>query len=75
MEYIFTNELTLAVWAAAQLKCGLTRLVDMKPGGRTSALEKLPLLSIYAVYLISRENALLSYISIWRHVKLKTPRR
>ncbi len=68
----FTNELTLAVWAAAQLKRGLTHLVDMKPSEWTYALEKLPLLSIYAVYLISRENALLSYISIWRHVKSKT---
>lgn len=65
----FTNELTLAVWAAAQLKRGLQHLVDMKPSEWTYALEKLPLLSIYAVYLVSRENALLSYISIWRHVK------
>lgn len=68
----FTNELTLEVWAAAQLKRGLVHLTDMKPSEWTYALEKLPLLSIYAVYLISRENALLSYISIWRHVKSKT---
>lgn len=68
----FTNELMLAVWAAAELKRGLPHLVDMKPSEWTYALEKLPLLSIYAVYLISRENALLSYISIWRHVKSKT---
>lgn len=65
----FTNELTLAVWAAAQLKRGLVHLTDMRPSEWTYALEKLPLLSIYAVYLISRENSLLSYISIWRHVK------
>jgi tRNA nucleotidyltransferase (CCA-adding enzyme) len=65
----FTNELTLAVWAAAQLKRGLQHLTDMKPSDWTYALEKLPLLSIYAVYLVSRENSLLSYISIWRHVK------
>lgn len=68
----FTNELMLAVWAAAELKRGLPHLVDMKPSEWTYALEKLPLLSIYAVYLIMRENALLSYISIWRHVKSKT---
>ncbi len=68
----FTNELTLAVWAAAQLKRGLPHLVDLRPSEWTYALEKLPLLSIYAVYLISRENSLLSYISIWRHVKPQT---
>jgi tRNA nucleotidyltransferase (CCA-adding enzyme) len=68
----FTNELTLSVWAAAQLKRGLPHLTGMKPSEWTYALEKLPLLSIYAVYLVSRENALLSYISIWRHVKPHT---
>ena len=68
----FTNELTLAVWAAAQLKRGLPHLIDSRPSEWTYALEKLPLLSIYAVYLVSRENALLSYISIWRHVKPQT---
>jgi len=68
----FTNELTLAVWAAAQLKRGMPHLIDLRPSEWTYALEKLPLLSIYAVYLISRENSLLSYISIWRHVKPQT---
>lgn len=68
----FTNELTLAVWAAAQLKRGMPHLIDLRPSEWTYALEKLPLLSIYAVYLISRESALLSYISIWRHVKPQT---
>ena len=68
----FTNELTLAVWAAAQLKRGLPHLVDMRPSEWTYALEKLPLISIYAVYLVARENSLLSYISIWRHVKAHT---
>lgn len=68
----FSNELSLAVWAGAQLKRGLIHLVDSPPSVWTYALEKLPLLSIYAVYLVSRENALLSYISIWRHVKPQT---
>ncbi|HRK88534.1 MAG TPA: hypothetical protein PK152_05325, partial [Anaerolineales bacterium] len=68
----FTNELTLSVWAAAQLKRGLPYLVGMKPSEWTYALEKLPLLSIYAVYLVSREKALLDYISLWRHVKPRT---
>ncbi|MFN8433866.1 MAG: hypothetical protein U0V18_07590 [Anaerolineales bacterium] len=68
----FTNELMLAVWAGAQLKRSLIHLVGARPSEWTYALEKLPLLSIYAVYLVSRENDLLKYISIWRHVKPQT---
>ncbi len=68
----FSNEMSLNVWAGAQLKRSLPHLVDSPPSVWTYALEKLPLLSIYAVYLVSRENALLSYISIWRHVKPRT---
>lgn len=68
----FSNEMSLAVWAAAQLKRGLPHLTGSTPSVWTYALEKLPLLSIYAVYLISREDALLSYISLWRHVKAHT---
>ncbi len=68
----FSNQLSLDVWAGAQLMRSLPHLVGAKPSEWTYALEKLPLLSIYAVYLISRENALLSYISFWRHVKPRT---
>ncbi|MCQ3937936.1 MAG: hypothetical protein DPW18_12920 [Chloroflexi bacterium] len=68
----FTNELTLSVWAAAQLKRSLPHLIGARPSEWTYALEKLPLLSIYAVYLVTRVNALLDYISLWRHVKPQT---
>lgn len=68
----FTNELTLSVWAAAQLKRSLVHLAGAKPSEWTYALERLPLLSIYAVYLVMRENSLLSYLSVWRHVKPQT---
>lgn len=68
----FTSDLTHSVWAAAQLKWSLPFLSNSKPSVWTFALEKLPLLSIYAVYLISRENALLDYLSIWRYVKPHT---
>jgi tRNA nucleotidyltransferase (CCA-adding enzyme) len=68
----FSNEMSLAVWAASQLKRGLPHLMGSTPSVWTYALEKLPLLSIYAVYLIAREDALLSYISLWRHVKPHT---
>ena len=68
----FTSDLTYSVWAVSQLKKSLPFLVDSKPSVWTYALEKLPELSIYIVYLVSRENALLDYLSIWRHVKPHT---
>ena len=68
----FTSDLTHAVWAASQLKKSLPFLVDSKPSIWASALEKLPLLSIYAVYLVSGENPLLDYLSFWRHIKAHT---
>jgi hypothetical protein len=68
----FTSDLTHSVWAASQLKKSLPFLVDSKPSIWVSALEKLPLLSIYAVYLVSGEKALLDYLSFWRHIKPRT---
>ncbi len=68
----FTNELTLSVWAAAQLKRSLVHLFGARPSEWTYAMEKLPPLSIYAVYLVTRENSLLSYLSIWRYVRAHT---
>lgn len=68
----FTSDMTYSVWAAAQLKKNLPVLVNSKPSEWTSALEKFPLISIYAVYLVFHENALLDYLSLWRHVKPQT---
>ncbi|HQV63629.1 MAG TPA: hypothetical protein PKV19_06470 [Anaerolineales bacterium] len=68
----FTSDLTYSVWAVSQLKKSLPFLVDSKPSVWTYALEKLPELSIYVVYLVSREKALLDYLSMWRHVKPHT---
>ena len=65
----FTTDLTHTVWAASLLKITLTFLANSKPSEWAFALEKLPLPSIYIVYLITRENALLDYLSIWRHIK------
>ncbi len=65
----FTSDLTHAAWAASQLKKSLPFLVNSKPSVWVSALEKLPLLSIYVVYLVCGEKALLDYLSFWRHVK------
>ncbi len=68
----FTSDLTYSVWAVSQLKKSLPFLVNSRPSVWSYALEKLPLLSIYVVYLASRESALLDYLSIWRHVKPHT---
>jgi tRNA nucleotidyltransferase (CCA-adding enzyme) len=65
----FSTELTHSVWAVAQLKKSLPFLVNSKPSIWTYAIEKLPLLSIYVVYLVTGESPLLNYISFWRHVK------
>lgn len=68
----FTSDLTYSAWAVSQLKKSLPFLKDSKPSVWTFALERLPLLSIYMVYLVTRENALLDFLSIWRHVKAHT---
>ena len=68
----FTSDLTYSVWAVSQLKKSLPFLVGSSPSVWTYALEKLPLLSIYVVYLVAREDALLDFLSIWRHVKPHT---
>lgn len=68
----FSNDLFETVWAGMQLKRSLVVLLNSKPSIWTYALEKLPLLSIYLVYLVTNENGLLRYLSIWRHVKPQT---
>ena len=65
----FSSDMTHSVWAVSQLKKSLPFLVNSRPSVWSLALENLPLLSIYVVYLVSRESALLDYLSIWRHVK------
>jgi tRNA nucleotidyltransferase (CCA-adding enzyme) len=68
----FSSDLTHSVWGASQLMKSLPFLVNSKPSSWVFALEKLPLLSIYVVYLISGEKSLLDYLSLWRHIKAHT---
>jgi tRNA nucleotidyltransferase (CCA-adding enzyme) len=65
----FSSDLTHSVWAVSQLKRSLPFLSGARPSEWSLALEKLPLSSIYVIYLVSGEKALLDYLSIWRHVK------
>ena len=68
----FTSELTHSIRAVSQLKKKLPVLMNSKPSLWTFALEKFPPDSVYAVYLVTRENALFEYLSIWRDVKPHT---
>lgn len=68
----FSSDLTHSVWAVSQLKRSLPFLSGAKPSEWVLALEKLPLHSIYVVYLVSGEKSLLDYLSIWRHVRPQT---
>lgn len=61
--------LTKAVVSASTLKKDVPSFKDWKPSQWTFHLDDLPSLSIYAVYLVSRENALSEYLSKWQNVK------
>ena len=65
----FTSELTEASLAVVQLKKELTSLADAKPSKWTLRLEKLPLIAVYALWLVSNEPALKEFLVNWRHIK------
>lgn len=65
----FPVALAEAVRFASILKRTLPSLKDYSPSQWTFYLDEAPPLSIYAVYLASRENALSEYLSKWRRVK------
>ncbi|MFN8388121.1 MAG: hypothetical protein U0X92_17125 [Anaerolineales bacterium] len=61
--------LTNAAVSASALKQELPSCKNWKPSQWTFHLDELPSLSVYAVYLVSKENALSEYLSKWQHVK------
>jgi len=65
----FTSELSNASVAAIQLKNDLPLLKNAKPSEWTLRLEKIPLIVIYMLWLISNESALKEFLVKWRHVK------
>jgi tRNA nucleotidyltransferase (CCA-adding enzyme) len=65
----FTSELREAALAVAQLKNDLASLTDAKPSKWTMRLEKVPLISVYALWLVSNQPALKDFLVNWRHVK------
>lgn len=58
-----------AVVSASALKQELPSCKNWKPSQWTFHLDELPSLSVYAVYLLSKETALHDYLAKWQHVK------
>lgn len=65
----FTLELTADSLSAIQLKKDLPSFQDAKPSAWTFHLERFPLLSIYALWLTTKEFALSEFLVKWQHVK------
>lgn len=61
--------LTKVIASTSVLKKDLPAFKDWKPSQWTFHLDDLPSLSVYAAYLVSRENSLSEYLSKWQHVK------
>jgi tRNA nucleotidyltransferase (CCA-adding enzyme) len=66
----FTSELRIAFLAAVQLKNDLPTLKDFKPSEWTSHLEKIPLIAVYVLWLVSSEPVLKEFLVKWRHIKI-----
>jgi tRNA nucleotidyltransferase (CCA-adding enzyme) len=65
----FTSELTETSLALVRLKKELASLADAKPSKWTISLEKVPLIAVYALWLVSNEPALKEFLINWRHIK------
>jgi tRNA nucleotidyltransferase (CCA-adding enzyme) len=65
----FTAELSDVLVSASTLKQILPELRNAKPSTWTFTIEKMPLASIYGVYLLTNEKPLLDFLSTWRHIK------
>lgn len=65
----FTLEITADALAAIKLKKDLPLFKDAKPSAWTFHLEKFPLPSIYALWLITNESALQDFLVKWQHIK------
>ena len=65
----FPALLTKAVISASTLKTNMPSFKNWKPSQWTFHLDDLPSLSVYAVYLVSKENGLSEYLAKWQHVK------
>lgn len=67
----FTNGMYKAIRSAGYLFSHLPALAGGKPSAWVMCLDGIPLLAIYAVYLLTSEEALLMYAVRWRKVHPK----
>ena len=65
----FTSELSNASISVVRLKNELSSLKEAKPSTWTMRLEKISLMAIYVLWLVSNEPALKEYLVEWRHIK------
>jgi tRNA nucleotidyltransferase (CCA-adding enzyme) len=65
----FNSDLTEASLAVVRMKKELTSYADFKPSKWTARLEKIPLISVYALWLVSKEPALKEFLVNWRYIK------
>jgi tRNA nucleotidyltransferase (CCA-adding enzyme) len=65
----FTADLTETLASASVLKTMLPTLKNGKPSTWTFTIEKMPLASVYGVYLLTNEKPLMDFLSTWRHIK------
>jgi tRNA nucleotidyltransferase (CCA-adding enzyme) len=57
-----------AVKAASSLYSDLKSLIDRRPSDWVDRLDGMPVIAIYAVYLVSKEQALQTYVFKWRKI-------
>ncbi len=65
----FTADLAKSVFTAAALLADVPVLADASPSEWTFRLDKVPPLSVYAVYLRTTQPALEEYLAVWRHIQ------
>ncbi len=65
----FASDLTDASLAVVKLKKELNSFAAAKPSKWTLRLEKIPLIAVYALWLVSNEPALKEFLLKWRHIK------
>ncbi|MBC7875568.1 MAG: CCA tRNA nucleotidyltransferase [Anaerolineales bacterium] len=65
----FSADLSDAVRAVLHLKNELPTFADFRPSTWTARLDKVPLISIYVLWLVTKEAALKEFLTKWRHVK------
>ena len=68
----FPSTLSQACASLIQMKKDLHLFQESSPSVWTFHLEKIPLIAVYTLWLVSNESALKEFLVNWRHIKPKT---